>query len=221
LFLRNKDSGPLSNLLMKSCRFSPWLAACILPLLLSWSHATTIIAPSFDRLVNSADYVVRATVKSVSSDWRDNPDQPGTRYIGTRVELEVHEVISGQPPSPLVLDLVGGRIGDEELTINGAPKFAAGQESILFIRGNGRQIVPLVGMKYGHYPERRDPRTGADQVMRSGGRLLYHENEIALPDNVERGLVRPPHARPLTASEFAARIRATFRQPETNREQLR
>ena len=40
---------------MKCCRFPPWLAAGLLPFLFAWAHATTIIAPSFDRLVNSAE----------------------------------------------------------------------------------------------------------------------------------------------------------------------
>lgn len=181
-------------------------------------RATTIIPPSFDRLVKSADYVVRATVKSVTSEWRPDPTNPGSRFIATLVELDVHEVIKGSPPSPLVLDLVGGRIGDQELRVDGAPRFAVGRENILFIRGNGRQIVPLVGMKHGQFPVRRDPHTGADQVLQSNGRLLYSETELNLPEPVIRGLVRTPSARPLSAAEFAARIRAYIRQPEDARE---
>lgn len=196
---------------MKRCRLPRWLAALALPALLPWAQATTVIAPDFDELANSADYVVRATVKSMTSEWRPNPDNPKHPYIGTRVELEVHEVIKGNPPSPLVLDLVGGRIGDEELTIDGAPKFKVGQESILFIQGNGRQIVPLVGMWHGHYPVRRDKRTGETQVMRDGGKLLYSEQEVSLPESALSTAARDPQARPLSCDEFADRIRATVK----------
>jgi hypothetical protein len=218
LILRNKDSGPLSQIHMNRCRMLPPLAALALAILPLGAPATTVIAPDFDRLVNSADYVVRATVKSIASDWRDNPDRPGKPYIATRVELDVLEVISGTPPTPLVLDLAGGRIGDKELTIDGAPRFVVGQESILFIRGNGRQIVPLVGMRHGHYPVRRDKRTGATQVMRSGGKLLYHETEVALSEGAASAVTtRNPRAQPLSSDEFAARIRSTAKSPQRER----
>jgi hypothetical protein len=185
------------------------------------ARATTIIAPDFEELVNSADYVVRASVKSVRSEWRRSTDDPQQAYIATLVELEVLEVISGQPPSPLVLDLVGGRVGDKELTVDGAPRFVVGQESILFVRGNGRQIVPLVGMRHGHYPVRRDKRTGETQVMRSGGKLLYSEREIALPEAAARTIARDPQARPLDAAEFSRRIRASLKSKEALRERLK
>ena len=32
---------------------------------------------------------------------------------------------------------MGGRVGDEEMTIQGMPKFDIGHEDILFVRGNG------------------------------------------------------------------------------------
>ncbi len=194
---------------MKRCYLPPWVAAVgLLALFLPNARATTVIAPDFDQMVGSSDYIVRAVVKSVTSDWRENPAKPGQRYIGTFVELEVKEVIKGAPPSPLVLDLVGGRVGDQELTIEGAPKFTVGQENILFVKGNGRQIIPLVGMMHGYYPVRRDKRTGQDQVMHSNGKLLYSEQEISLPESaLSSPLARDPKARPLTSADFAARIR--------------
>jgi len=193
---------------MNRCCLPRWLAAAALLTFLPHARATTVIAQDFDHMVGSSDYIVRAVVKTVTSQWRDNPERPGKRYIGTLVELDVKEVIKGTPPSPLVLDLVGGRIGDRELTIEGAPKFTVGQESILFVKGNGRQIVPLVGMSNGYYPVRRDKRTGENQVMRSNGQLLYSERELGLPEAaLSTTPARDPKAKPLTATDFADRIR--------------
>jgi hypothetical protein len=183
-----------------------WLGVSALFTLATLARATTMIAPDFDQMVGTSDYIVRAVVKSVTSDWRPNPDQPGRRYIATMVELDVREVIKGTPPSPLVLDLVGGKIGDRELVIDGAPQFTVGQESILFVKGNGRQIIPLVGMKHGQYPVRRDKRTGQDQVVRSNGQPLYSEKELSLPESAVAAS-RDPRAQPLTAVNFAERIR--------------
>lgn len=193
----------------KRCRLIPWLAALALPALLPAPlAATTVIAPSFDRMVDTSDYIVRATVKSIESDWRPNPDKPGSHYIGTRVELEVHEVIKGNPPSPLVLEVVGGRVGDKELIVSGAPKFTVGQQSILFVKGNGRRIVPLVGMTHGKYNVRKNKKTGREEVVRSDGQLLFHEAEVAVPTPVAKAtLSSRTDELPLTPAEFSDRIR--------------
>lgn len=195
---------------MKSGSSSPCLAVLLLALFVFYpaAHATTVRAPDFDGMVGKSDYIVRAVVKSVTSGWRANPEKPGQRYIGTLVELDVKEVIKGTPPAPLILDLVGGRIDDRELTVEGSPRFTVGQENILFVKGNGRQIIPLVGMNHGYYQVRRDKVTGRDQVLRSNGKPLYDEKEVALPDSaISTAPARDASARPLTPAEFATRIR--------------
>lgn len=194
---------------MKRCPPSPrWLALLALPVLFAWAQATTVIAPSFDRLVDGSDYIVRATVKSVTSDWRDNPDQPGSRYIASRVELDVREVIKGSPPSPLVLDVVGGKVGDRELTVDGAPRFLVGQETILFVKGNGRQIIPLVGMMHGKYDVRKNKKTGREEVLRSDGQPLFNEQEVAQSTAAAKATtLGSTTAQPLTPADFASRIR--------------
>ena len=68
-------------------------------------RATTVVPPKFSELVNESDYIVRAAVKSVTSEWRGVPGQ-GSIY--TLVELDVREVIAGTPPQPLVLEMLGG-----------------------------------------------------------------------------------------------------------------
>jgi hypothetical protein len=103
------------------------LLLALLPLRVS---ATSVVPPQFDELVNESDYIVRAVVKSVTSGWQE---KQGRRRIYTFVELEVREVIAGTPPQPLVLRMLGGRIGGEEMVIEGAPKFEVGQEDILLV----------------------------------------------------------------------------------------
>src|SRR5690349_11410776 len=92
------------------------------------ARATTVVPPDFTELVNESEYIVRAVVKSVKSEWRE---KDGHRHIFTKVEVEVLEVINGTPPQPLVLDMLGGRVGEDEMVIEGMPKFAVGQEDIL------------------------------------------------------------------------------------------
>ena len=79
------------------------LVAAGIGLVVSPARATTVIAPDFDNLVKGADYVVRAVVKSVTSEYRNTPQG---RAIFTKVELQVLETITGTPPSPLVLEML-------------------------------------------------------------------------------------------------------------------
>ena len=69
------------------------------------------------------------------------------RQIITKVELDVREIIAGTPPSPLVLTMLGGRIGEEELQVDGAPGFRAGDEDILFVRPGARKLFPAFGFR--------------------------------------------------------------------------
>lgn len=193
------------NLPILKIRFPVLLGLVLLGFLAGRTRATTVEAPDFDGLVDSADYVVRAVVKSVTSEWRENG---GKRYIASKVELEVRDVIKGTPPTPLILELVGGRIGREELVIEGAPRFNPGEENVLFVQGNGRQFYPLVAIMHGVYPVFRDPRSGLDYIMRSSGRLLYSEQEVALPITSPSPLKRKnPWAMPLTAAAFIDKVR--------------
>ncbi|MEY3773306.1 MAG: hypothetical protein RLZZ129_86 [Verrucomicrobiota bacterium] len=185
----------------------------LLPLLLGClpaAQATSVIAPDFENLVARTDYTVRVEVVAVSSSWRENPEDPAQRYIGTSVELRVLEVITGQPPSPLILEVMGGQVGPDVMTVEGAPVFRVGEESILFVQGNGRQVVPLTAMMHGFYPVRRDARTGEARVLRCNGKLVYSEHDVMLPLGATSGVVmRNPRAKPLTAADFTARIRQT------------
>lgn len=205
--------------MMHVCRIHPGFAVLALLLACVRLPATTVIQPTFETLVGSSDYIVRAVVKSVDSEWRENPAKPGQRYIGSKVTLDVREVIKGTPPNPLVLDLVGGRVGQEELTIDGAPKFHAGDENILFVRGNGTNFFPLTAMMHGFFPVRRDARTGAGQVLRYDGRLLYSAGELE-PTAAGTAPVRSAQDRPLTPESFRDRIQQQ-QNDITSREKLR
>ena len=188
----------------------------LLPLALSFSPAiaTTVIPPEFDALVQQADYIVRGTAKTITSEWRD---QNGHRNIVTFVEIDVAETIAGNPPSPLVLEMLGGRIGARELIVQGAPRFSVGAEYILFIRGNGVQFTPLVALMHGQYPIKHDA-AGRHYIARSDGSPLHDEKAVSAPfahaahetaARSARAAADVPAATALTPAEFAARIRAS------------
>lgn len=174
------------------------------------TQATTVDPPEFSGLVNQSDYIVRAVVKSVRAEKKT-----GSRKIYTRVELEVREVIAGRPPQSLVLVLLGGKLGDEEMILEGAPIFDVGDEDILFVQGNERQIYPLVAMMYGRYPIQTEANTGKQWVARSNKTPLRNVSEVALPMTDEK--TTPPllrvtsSAAALSASEFVRQIKAAVK----------
>ncbi len=180
--------------------------------------ATTVVPPEFVQLVNESDYIVRAVVKSVTVELRVMPS--GKRMPFSRVELEVSKIIAGKPPSPLVLEVLGGRSGGRELFITGAPKFEVGDESILFVQGNGSQIFPLVRMAHGLYPIVKEAATGREYVARSDGAPLRGVNEVSRPVHAAEGKAGQPGqasaqaaAQALTPDEFIQQIRSNVREP--------
>jgi hypothetical protein len=190
--------------LFKRCAFVLGLVFAALATRVS---ATTVVPPNFDQLVGEADYVVRVVVKSVNCEWRTEGEN---RHIITKVELDVKEVITGTPPSPLVLEFLGGRVGDMEMKVEGAPPFFVGDEDILFVRGNGRQFFPLVAVMHGQYLVQRDSATGQARVLRSNGVPLYSEQDVSQPmTRASVARAQSAGAQPLTPGEFSQRIRNT------------
>jgi hypothetical protein len=198
-------------------RLYPFVAALALLLIALPSRATTVIQPTFSEMVDSADYIVRVEVTSVTSSWRDHPTHPGERYIGSQIAVNVREIIKGTPPQPLVLDVVGGRVGEDQLVIDGAPRLQAGDECILFVRGNGQTFFPLVGLMHGYFPIYRDTSTKRASVLRFNGSPLRSEQELE-PGAPRVGNAKTPA---LTPEVFRDRIRRQQQRNDLAREKLR
>jgi hypothetical protein len=194
---------------------TPWLLAFALALIFSvvapvvpGARATTVRPPQFQELVAGSDYIVRAVVKTVRSEYA----APGSDKILTFVELEVTEVIAGTPPTPLVLRMLGGRVGDDQLIVQGAPQFKVGDEDVLFVRGNGKQFYPLMAVMHGRYPVLREAATGRKYVARSNRVPLEDTAEVVMPmaegaaATLQQRLKQPGRA--LTPEDFVRQIKA-------------
>lgn len=177
--------------------------------------ATTVIPPDFTTMVNQSDYVVRAVVKSATAEEQATTGQD---KIYTHVELEVRQVIAGEPPSTVVLRLLGGRVGDRELVVDGMPALRVGEECILFVKGNGRMLCPVYAMSYGAFPVKEDPATQRRYVTREDQTPLASVDEISQPLGTTAADLpaaeRMAPARGMTPDEFVRQIQAV-RQPAT------
>jgi hypothetical protein len=179
-------------------------------------QATTVEPPSFDSLVSHSDYVVRAVVTSATPEWRESD---GKRYISTHFELEVSEVIKGTPPSPLTLDLLGGKIGEVEFKVSGMPILEVGDESILFVYGPEKKLYPLVAMMHGVYPILREAKSGKAYVLRANGMPLYATADVSLSMDRPSAVLKQSgtSVQPLTPAAFAQEIRQRASRVQTNR----
>lgn len=191
-----------------------FLCGLIFLLIATWLSATTVVPPNFDELVNRSDYVVRARVTSSESELRVSGPR---RRIFTKVGLDVLEVIVGQPPAKLVLEFLGGRIGDEEMIVDGMPRLKVGEESVLFIKGNGRTLCPIYAMSYGIYPIHEEPATKRRYVSRENKQPLESVAEVAQPLSKDNMMDVPQllkkRANALTPDEFTDKIRGALKPP--------
>jgi hypothetical protein len=128
------------------------------------AQATTLPYKGLDKLVAEADGIVLATVRQVQS------VQDADKDISTFVTFDHVKMLGGRhAASTLVLQLRGGHVGNESLRVDGAPQFKADERVLMFVQGNGRDLVPLVGWNQGLFRLVND-REGALRVADAAGR---------------------------------------------------
>lgn len=184
-------------------------SALIFALLATDATATTVLPPDFEELVNRSDYVIRARVTNSEAELRISGDR---RRIFTKVEVEVLEVIAGEPPATIVLELLGGRIEGEEMIVDGMPRLRVGTESILFVKDNGRVLCPIYAMNYGIYPVEEEPTTKRRYMTRGNKIPLEQVAEVAQPltegDELDVPALRRKRSNAFTPEEFSREIKA-------------
>jgi hypothetical protein len=109
-------------------------------------HATTLLYKNLDDLSAEAENIVVGTVAKTESTYGTD------KSIYTFVTITDMESIKGQTKeSELVLRFKGGQVGEEIHEIVGSPHFETNEQVVLFVRGNGRNLVPLVGWTQGAF----------------------------------------------------------------------
>jgi len=125
--------------------------------------ATTVAPVTLAEMTSTADLVVDGWVARVVP--RAEP-----AGIFTYVTLEGLRVIQGTHTAPtLELRLAGGEVNGAGERIVGMPTFAVGERVLLFVRGNGSQLCPLVGWQQGRFDVVRDPVTGVESLTDGHG----------------------------------------------------
>jgi hypothetical protein len=182
-------------------RLSRALCALVsLALIVFQSAATTVIAPRFEGLVDRADLIFTGQVTAQRSEWRNNN---GQRAIVTLVSFAVQQVHKGRAGSSVMLQFLGGTVGDTTLDVADIPKFKPGERVVLFVEGNGLNASPLVGFYHGKFLVKQDPM-GGDRVLQHNGEPLA---AVAQLGRAKSAIAGEAMDRGLSHEAFASQIR--------------
>lgn len=138
--------------------------------------ATVLVPIEFRELVTVSTAIVHGRVTDVRAEWID-----GRRAIETVVTLDAREYLKGNLGGTVSVRVPGGQIGRYRTIFVGAPALHAGDDLVLFLRGDR-----IVGLNQGAFRVVADARTGTPMVvspivMATGGDA---------PERIVRGDVR-------------------------------
>ena len=121
------------------------------------THSTTLARMDLRELARRAVYVARVRcVQAVS--WAD------ASLVWSLTSFEVTEIWKGDPPPKFTVRLPGGESAGKRVTVEGAPRFAVGEEAVLFLEPERGLQLNIVSWAQGTFRIRRNPRTGAEEA---------------------------------------------------------
>ncbi|HKO05615.1 MAG TPA: hypothetical protein VJW51_12740 [Candidatus Acidoferrales bacterium] len=121
------------------------------------TQSTTLARMELRELALRAPYVARVRcVQAVS--WAD------ASLVWSLTSFEVIEAWKGNPPPKFTVRLPGGESAGKRVTVEGAPRFAVGEDAVLFLEPERGLQLNIVSWAQGTFRIRRNPRTGAEEA---------------------------------------------------------
>ena len=152
------------------------------------ARAALAIPASVEGLARSSQAVVRGRVVKMTSRWSD--DQ---RRIFSYVEVVVSSAWRGAPGSRVMIIVPGGVVGPYGQRVDGAPSFAKGEETVVFLSEAEEGGFRVTGLAQGKF--RVDQAAAVPDVS--------HTSFVEAPLRVgER------RAEPMDVSELERRVRS-------------
>jgi hypothetical protein len=138
-----------------------WMGMALLMAAVSRDAAATTFAElTLEQFTDAATYIVEGQVEEV---WTEL--DPQTSMVWTRARVNITETYKGpDQPSELIIDSMGGRVGDYEVYIPGAASFSEGEDIFVFLAENGPHWVPISKFQ-GKYTLRRAPGERRQHAM--------------------------------------------------------
>jgi hypothetical protein len=163
------------------------------------SHATTLTRLSLDQLAKAADAVARVRCAGAESHWENGS-------IWTVTTFDVVETMKGNLPVQVAVRLPGGRVGHLIVSVDGTPKFSAGDESVLFLVRSPAGGFSVAGWVEGTFRVSLDPRTVRETVTQDSRAFAVFD--AATRSFKTEGIRRMP------IEQFRARVAAAIARSE-------
>jgi hypothetical protein len=165
------------------------------------THATTVDPPTLRQMVDRADRIFVGEVTAVRS-YRTGAS------IHTDVTFRTSEMVKGAPSQMVLLTFLGGTVGEDTMSVAGMPKFAPGEEQVVFALPGERHVSPIVGLWHGRVRVSRDLRTGVARVLRND-RTPF---ETAAAVSARPALTSPALVIPMRLDAFLNDVRQLLRE---------
>jgi hypothetical protein len=124
------------------------------------ARAIVYIAADFQTLVSEAETIVLGRVVSLDPEWTE-----GRRGIETLLSIDVEQTLKGSSGDSIVVRVPGGQMGPYLSVMPGAPRFAEGEEVVLFLAGAPSDVPHILALSQGVFRVVQDPSTGVRTVV--------------------------------------------------------
>lgn len=142
------------------------------------ANASTFLALDVPELVQRSDWVVQGEVLELNSHWDDEG-----RVIVTDVLLGVKDSVIGKIEGPVWVRTFGGTVGDYTVEAIGFPRFAMGDQVLLFLnqREGLDNTIRVTGHQLGHYRiVERGGQKIAVPTLEAGVSLITESGQAAI-----------------------------------------
>lgn len=169
---------------------------------------------TLDQLAGRAATIVVSTVTNRQAEWEN---YGASRLIVTRVTLAIEQTLKGSPPRTLVVEVLGGTIGDQTLHVSHVPAFKVGDRDVLFLNGALHAASPIVGSDQGRFRVMNEVATGTARMLNAGFGPLVSPADIGTPAGSRSNTLVRSMADAMSLSDFVSVVRDRVRLMEQRR----
>lgn len=160
-------------------------------------RATVLVPAEFREVVNGSEIIAYGRVIETIAESSDD-----RRRIDTLVTLQVSTYLKGGPGETLVFRVPGGQVGRYRSVFVGAPRFAVGDETIVFLNVRDGELPFVFGLNQGVFRVQLDRTTKRRMVVPAG--VLA---QSGAPEIVVRGA---PARRPMGLEAFGVQVQTVL-----------
>ena len=138
----------------------------------------TLKKTSIAEMTRTSDLIIQGTILSNHSEWNDEKD-----LIYTFYRIQINDIYKGSVSGDVVtVRQLGGRIGDSEMILNGAPGLREGEDVLLFLMKKGSFYV-IHSIALGKFSLQWDSQSGRYMAVHSlyGVNLLDPQSGEEIP----------------------------------------